>query len=173
MSEIVVIMSEVDDCVSVVLHGTKTLDTILKALRAVLQLAKYLGKLIPEDGPLISQLASTIEQFNIESKVQKVVNAINDIVKKAQDSVISRINKITTSVSGRLDSLTSKIPVWQHTLLVLEDVCMLLDAVISVVGNQGGMKDLVKNVYQKLVLPLSAIEEAWAYPHRMISQGEC
>ncbi|KIK53187.1 hypothetical protein GYMLUDRAFT_1026964 [Collybiopsis luxurians FD-317 M1] len=150
LSEAVIIMSKVDDCVTVILKGTKALDWILNTLRSVLRLAKYLGRLIPEVGPIISQVASTIEQFKIESTVQKVIETINSIVKKAQDGVISKINKIITSVSGHLDSLTSKIPVWQHTLLVLGNMFMLLDAVISVVGNQDGMRDLVKNVYQTL-----------------------
>jgi hypothetical protein len=59
-----------------------TISRLCTLLHDALQLCKWVGELIPEVGPVIADAATTIENWQIEQKIRKIADDIDNAIKK-------------------------------------------------------------------------------------------
>lgn len=81
ISEILIVITRIDQYVGDALSFLNFTDDILTVLHDALKFCQYLGELIPEVGPILAQAASFIENLHIEQTVKAIVGEVRRIVK--------------------------------------------------------------------------------------------
>ncbi|KAF1835855.1 hypothetical protein BDW02DRAFT_596953 [Decorospora gaudefroyi] len=148
IARLVITISALDGYLSKAEDMLSIVNSIVTFVKEAMTIAKYLAGVIPVVGPVIADLVTAVERFNIENMISTIVGDMRKILRAARDTVVSSIKNAAATVLSHLEGVMAHIPSWSETLDLMKYIFLGIDLFAELF--KGIFHDQVEKTYGQL-----------------------